>query len=85
MLEMIFILMDIVVAYLEIALGQNKHSIFMKILQRCLVGWKSLVCKILKSLYGLKQVERLWNKTITKFFRRIGFTPTNTDTYILII
>ena len=46
---------------------------------------ESLVYKILKSLYGLKQVRRLWNKTITKFFQKIGFTPTNTDSCIIII
>ena len=43
------------------------------------------MCKILKSLYSLKQAGQLWNKTITKFFRRIGFTPTNADVCILTI
>ena len=85
MLEMILIQMDVVGAYLESALSQNKHPIFMRIPQRCLVGREGLVCKILKSLYGLKQAGRVWNKTITKFFRRIGFTPTNADAYIFTI
>lgn len=43
-----------------------------------------MVCKILKSLYGLKQAGRLWNKTIIKFFKKIGFDATNGDPYILI-
>lgn len=60
--------MDIIRAYIKSALDQNKQSIYIKIPQRCLAGWKSLVCKILKSLYKLKQVKKLWNKTITKFF-----------------
>ena len=39
----------------------------------------------MKSLYNLKQAGQLWNKTITKFFRKISFTSTNVDTYILTI
>ena len=38
MLEMILIQMDIVGAYLESAIGQNKYPIFMRIPQGCLVG-----------------------------------------------
>ena len=56
----------------------------MKILQRCLANWKRLICKILKSLYDLNQVKRLWNKTIIKFFWRIDFTCINADTCIFI-
>lgn len=33
----------------------------------------------------MKQVRRLWNKTITKFFQRIGFNSTNADACILTI
>ena len=55
MLEMILIQIDIVGAYLESALSQNKHPIFMRILQEYLISQESLICKILKSLYDLKQ------------------------------
>ena len=85
MLGMILMQMDIIGAYLESALGQNKQPIYMKIPQGGLAGREGLVCKILKSLYGLKQAERLWNKTIAKFFRKISFTPTNADACIFTI
>ena len=57
----------------------------MRISQRCVAGQKRPVYKIFKSLYKLKQVRRLWNKTITKFFQKIGFTTTNADVCILTI
>ena len=44
---------------------------------------EGLVCKILKSLYSLKQAGRLWNKTIIKFFQKFGFVFTNADPCIL--
>ena len=85
MLGMILIQMDVIDAYLESALDQNEQPIYIRIPQGCQAGQEGLVCKILKSLYGLKQAGRLWNKTIIKFFRRIGFTPTNADACILTI
>ena len=57
----------------------------MKISQRYLISPKDLVFKILKNLYWLKQVGRFWNKTITKFFQKIGFTSKNANTCIFII
>lgn len=56
----------------------------MKILQRCRKDQESLVYKIFKSLYSLKQARRLWNKTLIKFFQKIGFAATNADSCILI-
>lgn len=76
--------MDVIGTYLESALGQNEQLIFMKIPQGRQTGREGLVCKILKSLYGLKQAGRLWNKTIVKFFKKIGFNPTNGDLCILV-
>lgn len=68
MLGMIFVQIDIIKLYLESTISQNKHVIQMKIIQKYLVGKKKLVCKILKSLDGLKQAKRFWNKILTKFF-----------------
>lgn len=55
----------------------------MKIPQKWQTSPDGLFCKIFKSLNGLKQEERLWNKTI-KFFWKIGFISTNADLCILI-
>ena len=85
MLGMILIQMDVIGAYLESALDQNEQPIYMKIPQGCQAGREGLVCKILKSLYGLKQVGRLWNKIIIKFIQRIAFTFTNANACILTI
>lgn len=75
--------MDIIDAYLESSLGQDKHLIYIKIPQGCKIGWEGFICKIFKSLYGLKQAGRLWNKTLITFFRTISFVTINVDPYIL--
>lgn len=62
-----------------------RTNIYIKMFQEYLTGQERLVCEILKSLYNLKQAKRLWNKTIIKFFQKIGFISTNTDTFIFII
>lgn len=82
---MMLIQMNIVAVYLESAHSHNEQSIDMKIYQKCLAGRIRLVCNILKSLYELKQAKKLWNKTITKFLRKIGFISTNADAYIITI
>jgi hypothetical protein len=38
-----------------------------------------LVCKLRKSLYGLKQASRVWNETIDGYLCEIGFEPTDAD------
>ena len=69
--------MDIIGAYLESALSPDHRLNYMRIPQGCRIDRDDLVCKILKSLYGLKQAGQLWNKTLIKFFQKIGFIPTN--------
>lgn len=58
-LKIILIQIDILEIYLKSALSQNEQSIYIKIPQTCLISQESLIDKILKSLYGLKQVRRL--------------------------
>ena len=43
------------------------------------VSNQNLVCKLNKSLYGLKQSARLWNSTIDKFLKSEGLTASLND------
>jgi hypothetical protein len=38
-----------------------------------------LVCKLQKSIYGLRQASHNWNKTIDAWLQDYGFVPTRTD------
>src|SRR5271154_4750077 len=40
---------------------------------------KGLVCRLLRSLYGLKQAARVWNLKIHAFLIKIGFIRSNAD------
>jgi hypothetical protein len=44
----------------------------------------SQVCKLLKSLYGLKQSANLWNKKIIKTLKNLNFKPTLVNTSVFI-
>ncbi len=62
---------DIIGAYLESLLGDNDLPIFMKwpsrmeVFRPIRVG---LVCRLLRNIYGLKQLGRLWNQKVVVFF-----------------
>ena len=45
---------------------------------------EGLLCRLLRSLYGLKQSGRLWNQNVVAFFKSIGFTQLNGDLSILV-
>ena len=47
-------------------------------------GGKNLVCKLNKSLYGLKQSPRLWGETLANVLIGMGFTKTYCDASLYI-
>ena len=47
-------------------------------------GKEDLVCKLRKSLYGLKQSSRCWNKAFTEFMKSIGFNQSTADPCIYV-
>lgn len=76
---------DIVGAYLESLLGDNEEPIYMKPPPGINQIRTGLYCRLLKSLYGLQQSGRLWNKNIIEFFTKfLGLTQLNSHVSILI-
>jgi hypothetical protein len=48
-------------------------------------GEKSkMVCRVLRSLYGLKQASRVWNIQLHEFLIKIGFKRSNADTCLYV-
>lgn len=42
------------------------------------------VCKLQRSLYGLKQASRCWNQKFKKFIQLFGFTACNADPCVFV-
>jgi Reverse transcriptase (RNA-dependent DNA polymerase) len=62
--------MDISHAYLN---GKLEEDIYMQQPEGFEVGRPEHVCKLRKSLYGLKQAGRVWNKTLQSVLLSMGF------------
>ena len=45
---------------------------------------EGLLCRLLRSMYELRQSGRLWNKNVIAFYKSIGFKQPNDDPSILI-
>ena len=87
MLNLFIHQVDIVGAYLESLLGDNELPIFMKLppgIRNLRQIREGLLCRLLRSLYGLKQSGRLWNQNVIAFYKSIGFIQLNGDPSILI-
>jgi hypothetical protein len=67
---------DISHAYLN---GTLEEEIYMKQPEGFEVGGPDHVCKFVKSLYGLKQAGRVWNKTLHSALSSMGFNHVQSD------
>ena len=69
--------MDVKTAFLH---GDLEEEIYMKQPEGFMVkGKKELVCRLKKSLYGLKQSPRMWYQKFDTYRRGIFFTKINED------
>lgn len=67
--------MDAVTAFLN---GNLKEEIYMEQPEGIDDG-TGRVCKLQKSIYGLKQASRVWNETLNKVLLNMGLTRSETD------
>ena len=69
--------MDVVTAFLN---GKLDEEIYMQQPKGYIrFGEEHLVCKLKKSLYGLKQSPRCWNKVFQEYLESIGFKQNTAD------
>ena len=74
--------MDVVTAFLN---GNLEEDIYMEQPEGYVQqGKEKLVCKLKKSLYGLKQSSRCWNKVSTEFMMSIGYHQSTADPCIYV-
>jgi hypothetical protein len=67
---------DISHAYLN---GELEEDIYMQQPEGFEMGGPEYVCKLRKSLYGLKQAGRVWNKTLQSILLSMGFQRVQSD------
>ncbi|XP_055632911.1 uncharacterized protein LOC129773335 [Toxorhynchites rutilus septentrionalis] len=67
---------DIKTAYLY---GKLSETVYMRQPRGYETGGMNEVCHLKKSLYGLKQSGRIWNKTIDDCFKKLGFVQSIAD------
>ena len=69
--------MDVSTAFLN---GELEEEIYMSQPEGCVKeGEEGLVCKLNKSIYGLKQSSRCWFNTIDEFLENSGYTKSSSD------
>ena len=68
---------DVTTAFLN---GELEEEVFMEQPDGFVTpGREGLVCKLKKSIYGLKQSPRCWNVVLDSFLREIGFVQADSD------
>jgi hypothetical protein len=72
--------MDVKISFLH---GDLKEEIYMKQPEGFVVkGKKYLVCKLKRSIYGLKQSPRMWYQHFNTYILSLGFVRKKVDHYI---
>ena len=80
--DMIIHQMDVVTAFLN---GKLSEDIYMQQPEGYVQpGFEHLVCKLKKSLYGLRQAPRCWNKSFHEYMKSIGFEQSTADPCVYI-
>ena len=75
--------LDVTTAFLN---GELKGEIYMKQPDGFAVkGNEHLVCKLKKSIYGLKQSSRCWNEALDKHLKKMGFKQSSYDPCIYVL
>jgi hypothetical protein len=64
--------------------GDLEEEIYMKQPEGYHQGPPNVVCKLLKSLYGLKQAARQWNRKLHSVFASMGYSRLQSDSSIYI-
>lgn len=59
--------------------GELREEIYMDVSERVTTYNKDDKCKLLKSVYGLKQASRQWNIKFDKFLKCFNFSPSSAD------
>lgn len=74
--------MDVVTAFLN---GQLEEELYMEQPEGYIKpGQEHQVCKLKKSIYGLKQSPRCWSKPFTEFMKDIGFKQSTSDPCVFV-
>ena len=76
--------MDVKLAYLH---GVLEKEIYMEQLEGFVAKREgNKVCKLIQSLYGLKQAGRVWNRTFAHTIKRkLGFTTIHSDAGVYVL
>ena len=73
---------DVTTAFLN---GELKEEVYMKQPEGFVVkGQEHLVCKLKRSIYGLKQSSRCWNSVLDQHLKKLGFIQSVSDPCIYV-